>query len=306
MKLFFLLLALSFPIFGRDLTEDFYLAYEEGLFSEGQLHLLRAHEVVLIPGIMSETFISSDQRSRIDFSIFTKDYFGTHLRYLKGLGIPVRRLKASSKSVAETRTEIEEVFLAARRPVIFFTHSLGGLALLDHLLENPSRWSQVGGIIFMQSPFQGAPVASVVGMWPNLRRIFPLVNTSPEVLKYLSMEERKDFVTKNEMQIKDLSSKVKIVTVGGVVNGYRSVFSPSVSLIKSGCLETIRGRCVGPRLFHGPYDLSDGMVPFEGSRLPDTDYVRLMAVDHGETVVRVPHKSLSHKKLTTALLKLIL
>jgi predicted alpha/beta hydrolase family esterase len=306
MKIILFLLLLSFPIFARELTEDFKRYYQEDGFSPEEMSLLKSQEIILIPGIMSETFIASDVRSRIDLSFFTKDYFGNHLRYLKKNGITVRRLKASSASVLETRNEIEEVLKTSTKPLIFFTHSLGGMALLDHLLEKSEHWLRISGIIFMQSPFRGAPVASVVRMHPRLERIFPIVHTSPEVVKYLSMEERKDFVTRNQNTIAELTGKIRIITVGGIANGYRSIFAPSVSLIRTGCLETAWGRCLGPRLFGGPYDLSDGMVPFEGSKLPDTDFVRLMGVDHGETVVNAPHKSLNHKRLTSALLKLLL
>ncbi len=306
MKIILFLALLSFPIFSRDLTDDFKELYKENDFSQIELEILKAHEVILIPGIMSETFIASDMRSRIDLSLFTKDYFGTHLRFLKERGVPVRRLKASSKSVLETRNEIEETLSTSSRPVIFLTHSLGGMALLDHLLESNEHWAKISGIVFMQSPFLGAPVASVVRRHPNLERIFPLVYTSPEVVKYLSLEERKDYLTQNQSTISELTGKIKIITVGGIANGYKSVFAPSVSLIRTGCLETAWGKCIGPRLFAGPYDRSDGMVPFEGSKLPDTDFVRLMGADHGETVVNAPHKSLNHKRLTSALLKLLL
>ncbi len=306
MKIILLMVLLSSPIFAREITDDFRELYQEDGFSQEEMDVLKTHEIILIPGIMSETFISSDPRSRIDLSLFTRDYFGTHLRHLKDRGFPVRRLKASSKSVKETKNEIEEVLRTTSRPVIFFSHSLGGMALLDYLLEKNEHWPRIRGIIFMQSPFLGAPVATVVRRHPRLERIFPLVNTSPEVVKYLSLEERKDFVTRNQSSIMELTSKIRIITVGGVANGFRSVFAPSVSLIRTGCLETAWGRCIGPSLFNGPYDLSDGMVPFEGSKLPGADFVKLMAADHGETVVNIPHKSLNHKRLTSALLKLLL
>jgi hypothetical protein len=305
MKIICLIIFFSLPGLARDISENFQAGYREP-FTASELAKLQTKEVILIPGIMSETFIASDRRSRIDFSIFTKDYFGTHLKYLSALKVPVRRLNASSSSVEETKTEIEEILKVTERQLIFYTHSLGGMALLDLLLERPEYWEKISAIVFMQSPFTGAPVASLVKRFPKLARIFPVVHTSSEVVKYLTLEVRKDYVTKNQLTLLDLTGRIKIITVGGIANGYHSIFSPSVSLIRSGCLQTIRGRCVGPRLFQGPYDDSDGMVPFEGSKLPGTDFVRLPGVDHGETVVHSPFQSLDHRKLTTGLLKLVL
>jgi hypothetical protein len=88
--------------------------------------------------------------------------------------------------------------------------------------------------------------------------------------------------------------------------GHKSLFASSISLIRTGCLETVCGKCVGPRLYNGPYDLSDGMVPFASSQLPDAVFVLLKGADHGETVVRIPYRGYDQKRLTSALFKLLL
>ncbi len=306
MKTILLLALISFPVLARDISEDFSQFYKEGTLSTEQIATLKNVEVIMIPGHMSETFVSDDHRSRINLSFFTKDYFGTHLQYLKNLGIPARRLNASSASVLDTKNEIDDIFRSTSRPLVFYTHSLGGMALLDYLLAHPEKWERVSGIIFMQSPFTGAPVATVARRFPKLGAIFPFVHTSTEVVHYLSLEERQDFLVKNQVLLAELTAIIRTVTVGGIANGYKSVFSTSVTLIKSGCLKLVRGRCIGRPLFDGPYDFSDGMVPFEGSKLPETDFVKLMATDHGETVLNTPYRNIDHKRLTSALLKLLL
>lgn len=306
MKKILILLLISLPVLAREISDEFTKLYQEGLLTQAQVATLKNVEVVMIPGHMSETFVSDDHRSRINLSFFTKDYFGTHLQYLKNLGIPARRLNASSASVPDTKNEIEGVFQTTTRPLVFYTHSLGGMALLDYLLEHPEKWERVAGLIFMQSPFTGAPVATVARRYPKLGRIFPLVHTSKEVVHYLSLEERQNFIQDHQLLLTELTSKIKTVTVGGIANGYLTVFASSVTLIKYGCLKLVRGKCLGPKLFAGPYDLSDGMVPFEGSKLPEADFVKLPGADHGETVLNTPFRGLDHQRLTSALLKLIL
>ncbi len=306
MKTILIFALISLPLFARDVTEEYFRKYEEGGLSTEQVETLKNVEVVLIPGHMSETFVSDDPRSHINLSFFTKDYFGTHLSYLKRLGIPARRLNASSASVGDTKNEIDGVFNSTQRQLVFYTHSLGGMALLDYLLTHPEKWERVSGLIFMQSPFTGAPVATVARRYPKLGVIFPFVHTSVEVVHYLSLEERQEYILKNQALLTELTSKIKTVTVGGIANGYKTVFATSVTLIKSGCLKLVRGRCIGRPLFEGPYDFSDGMVPFEGSKLPEADFVKLMATDHGETVLNTPFRNVDHKRMTAALLKLIL
>lgn len=306
MRLITLLLCFSLTAFAGDRTPDFLKNYETGRLSAEETAVLKNTEVIFIPGHMSETFVASDHRSRIDFSVITKDYFGNHLRSLKDLGIPARRLLASSASVSTTIDEIAGVFATTQRPLLFFTHSLGGMALLDYLISHPEKWDRVSGIIFLQSPFSGAPVASVSKKFPALATLFPFVHTSKEVVEYLSNENRENFILKNEAILLELTSRVRIITVAGVANNYRSLFSTSITLIRSGCLKTFRGKCVGPVLYPGPYDNSDGMVPFRSSLLPETDFVVLKGADHGETVLQIPFRGYDHKKLTAALLKFML
>lgn len=296
----------SLTLWARDITPEFQELYKLGTLSSVEVESLKGAEVVLIPGIMSETFISDDPRSHVDLSFFTKDYFGPHLDSLERAGVKVRRLWASSASVRETRKEIHELLEMTPRPLYFIGHSLGGMALLDHLLSHEEHWDRVAGVIFLQSPFSGAPVASVVQRYPKLAKIFPLVHTSTEVVRYLSNENRKDFISTNEEKIRTLASRVSLVTIGGIANGHRSFFSTSVTLIQKGCLRTLRGKCVGKKLYSGPYDQSDGMVPFEGSKLPGVDFVTLTGTDHGESVVNAPFRDLPHGKLTAGLLRLLL
>lgn len=306
MKLLPFFLLFSLKTLAVDLTPEFLKNYETGTLSTEEVGTLKNSDVILIPGHMSETFVWSDHRSRIDFSIITKDYFGTHLRYLKGLGVNTRRLLASSASVIDTKNEIAEVFASTSKPQLFFTHSLGGMALLDYLIEHPEKWERVSGIIFMQSPFSGAPAASVAKKFPALAHLFPLVHTSKEIVQYLSNENRADFVTMNDAVLRELTSKIRIITVGGIANNHRSMFSNTVTLIRSGCLKRVLGKCRGPLLYMGPYDDSDGMVPFKSSLLPDTDFVMLKGADHGETVLQIPFRGYDHKKLTAALIKFML
>lgn len=306
MKTLIFTLLFSLSLMAEDRTADFRKNYKEGSLSEAEAAVLRNTEVVLIPGHMSESFVWSDGRSWVDFSLLTKEYFGNHLRYLKKLGIPSRRLLASSASVTTTKAQIAEVLATTTKPLVFFTHSLGGMALLDYLLENPSAWDRVSGIIFLQSPFSGAPVASVAQKFPALAKLFPFVHTSQEVVTYLSNENRGDFTIKNEQKILEMSTRIKMITVAGVANNHRSVFSTSVTLIRSGCLKRIAGKCRGGLLYMGPYDDSDGMVPAASSRLPGVDHVTLKGADHGETVLEIPFRGYIHSKLTAALLKLIL
>lgn len=306
-------LTLSLGAFAADLTSTFYTVLKsQPSLSAQEQEGLRAYDIYLVPGILSESFLDGDERSSITFSRLTGEYFEAQQKLLQNhYGLKVQRLSSSSQSVAEIRANIRHALTVSRseqRRALFVTHSLGGLALLEELVSFPGHQSVIAGIIFLQSPFQGSPVADVYFEGPLhlhkwLRPIIPYFNTSPDTIHYLSTAVRRQFMTENRMIIQELTQRVPIITVGGVVNGHSSLFTPAVNIIATGCFKVVLGQCVIRTSFKGPYDSSDGMVPFESSKIGSADFIRLEGVDHGETVVNIPFEQHSKDQLTTALLK---
>lgn len=297
-----------------DLTSAFQKTYTNGSnLSPSEQSRLRKFDFYLVPGILSETFLKEDDRSSVSFARLTGDYLGTQQELLQNVyKFNSVRLSSSSKSVSEIKSNIRRALLKsaqAGRKAVFLTHSLGGLALLEELVDTPDSRMQVAGVLFMQSPFWGSPIADAYFDNPIyvdklLRGLIPYFNTSPETIRYLGTESRSRFMTDNGAAVLDITH-LPMITVGGAVNGYKSLFTPAVNVMADGCLERVLGACV-LKLFDGPYDVSDGMVPFESSKLPGVDFVRLEGVDHGETVVNIPYQQYDKARLTTTLLRLLL
>lgn len=316
--IFGLLLVLSnLPFsYGSDLTAAFKSTYKKELnLSKEEQKTLKDFNFYLIPGILSETFIRDDRRSYLDFSILTRDYFSAQEKFLqKKYGLQTKRLNSSSRSVEEIRLNIRkmlEISSSQNKKSFFITHSLGGLALLEELVLNPIYQDGVAGIIFIQSPFHGTPMADVYGNYPYqsdvwLKPILPFFNTSEETIRYLGTKSRGEFMATEEASIKALLKKIPVLSVGGVANDHKSLFKPAVDIMAYGCIKTVFSRCLSRVLYQGPYDESDGMVPFKSSRLLDADFVKVDRLDHGETVVNVPFENYKKEAFTVTLLKLIL
>lgn len=309
--LFFILLTSS--LFASDHTELYKSLYDKKItLNPEDFH---DTEIVLIPGIVSETFIRSDRRSTLDFSIFFKDYFGSQLEYYKKLGFAVSRLPGSSRSVRETILQIEEKTSELRskgiRP-LFVTHSLGGLALLEWLVkQNIRELEKIKGIVFLQSPFRGSPIANIYFENPYYARTFlgPILtffNASEETVRYLTEEERMKFMTKNEQRIRKILSLIPSISASGLSLYGSSIFRPSLNVIGYGCLTYIWGACRSEIIYQGPYDDSDGMIPFRNSHIRNLDFVQIMNVDHGETVLKMPFSNLDKTTMTNALIHIIL
>lgn len=314
MKMVLLLILLSFSSFATDLTSSFESHYmKDKVLSRADIQKLSESQIVLIPGIVSESFIWSDTRGVFDFSLLFKDYFGAQLKHYKNLKLDVTRLKASSKSVQETALELDKKFSELKKKnkkAYFITHSLGGLVLLDYLANNQVQ-DLVAGIVFIQSPFYGAPVASIYFENPYYARtllgpIIPFFNTSEETIRYLSLDERQKRMEETEGNLSGILRNIPVVTSGGLALNYKSLFRPSLNIMGYGCITFLNGSCYSRTLYPGPYEDSDGMVPFSSTLLPHVDSVKLRGVDHGETVLNLPYETLKRTRLTDALLKLIL
>lgn len=300
--------------FASDTTDRFLDLYSnDSDLNSTEIAKLSKTEIVLIPGIGSESFIWDDARGVVDVSFIFKNYFGAQLAHYKKLGIPTRRLWASSFSVQETIDEIGKTLDELKkknRQALFITHSLGGLALLDYLIAHDDH-SAVKGIIFFQSPFYGSPIASTYFKNPYfvktiLGPMIPFLNFSPKTIRYLTMETRSLLMAKNQLRIGEITRTIPAITLHGKSFHHESLMRPTINIIGRGCVMSIRNRCLSARIFEGPYDDSDGMVPAESSKLPHVDYIGLEGIDHGETVLAMPGKSFDRVKLTDVSLKILL
>jgi len=319
MKIFsFIIFSLiSWSALSKDLTID-YINHRSSMagFDSKELAYLQNKEIILVPGILSEVFTWQDDRGIFDFSFLTTDYFGSQLKlFKKKYHLSARKIFSSSFSVADTSGLIAKNIIdikSQNKKAILMAHSLGGLALLDYLLNaSEEDLSTIEGILFLQVPFYGSPMATVfldnpyhADKW--LRPILPFFHTSMETIYYLSLETRQIFMNDHLEKIQNLLKKIPTITMSGITNNHRTLFKPAVDVMKSGCIQNSKGKCLTPILYKGPYDLSDGMVSLEASMLSFVDSVVLDGVDHGEPILRLPLQDLDRDVMTESLIKLLI
>jgi hypothetical protein len=307
---------LSFSAFSSDRTEKVYELYNNPgqIFSVSDLTILKKSRIIFVPGILAESFIEDDRRSRVELSFLTTEYFGKQIQDLKKkFNLDIIRLSTSSKSLDETKENIRRALIQAKvenKRVFFVSHSLGGLALLDFFLRNENSYSQVLGSVFYQSPFLGTGIADTYLDNPYyirriLKPILPFLNTSEDIITSMSSVSRIEYMDSNNEGILNLIKSIPVLTVAGNANGVKSIFEPSIDILKYGCIKVL-GKCVTRKVYKGRLDNNDGMVSVFSSKLPETNYVILKRVDHGETVVNAGFKSIDRVRMTMVLIKNLL
>lgn len=320
MKFFRLVLPTLFALSahaGKDISHTYNKYYENpARLSVLDLDYLKRREIVLVPGILSEVFSWEDQRVIIDFSFLTTDYFAAQVKHLKYvLKIPTHKILSSSTHVSDTKHLVADAVSKARdnnRKIILIAHSLGGLATLDYLLEShDDDLKVIEGILFLQVPFWGSPMADVWVSSPYeadkwLKPFMPFFHVSEETVEYLSVKNRTRFMADNMRRIKEVLKKIPVITMSGVANDHKSIFKPTMDVIKHGCVLNALGRCIAGKLWNGPFDLSDGLVPLNSSRFNFVDSVIVDGADHGEPIVRLPFQEMNKENMTESMIKLLL
>lgn len=310
------ILFLTTHAYSADLTKEFKTIYhqEKDLTHEEQ-EILRKYDIHLIPGILAESLIWSDPRSAINFSLITKDYYHTQLKILnKKYKIPARRMTTSSYDVRETKQNIRQAIASAKaqgRKVLFVSHSLGGLALLEEMILNKSITAHVGGIAFLQSPFHGTPLGELSINPPYeldevVAKIIPRLNISYDTLEFVSPPIRQKFMREHKQRIREFIKQIPIFTLTGLADSNHSIFKPLIDIVEDGCLKGVKRKCISDVFYHGPYDKSDGMIPFKSSFLENADFVILEKVDHGEIMLNVPFEDYKKEHLTTTIFRMLL
>ncbi|MFZ6761375.1 hypothetical protein [Pseudoroseomonas sp. WGS1072] len=98
------------------------------------------------------------------------DYMGTQLRWLLAQGAVAQVVKLPTTApIAPNAALLAEAILASPAPCLIVAHSKGGLEALAALLD-PAVAARCTGLLALQSPFFGSPVADALLARPRLHR----------------------------------------------------------------------------------------------------------------------------------------
>lgn len=310
------LILLQTTAFARtNLSSEFINIYnKQEKLSTAEIKNLKNYDIYLIPGILVETLTSGDKRTPVKLTLLLKDYFQAQLKLLNDVyKIPAKRLGTSSYDINITKKNIRNaVALAAKnkRKVIFISHSLGGLVLVDELATNKNLQDHVAGVAFLQSPFQGTELADLLldppwGLEKAVKKLLPVLNISERTIQYVGAQ-RKIIMKQNKDAILAMAKKIPVYTLSSTVEANKSLFKPAIDLNESGCLKTFGNKCISDVIYHGTLDKTDGLIPFKSSFIDGVDYVVLKNMDHAEMILNTPYETYKKEHITTTVLRVLL
>ncbi|CBW27995.1 putative exported protein [Halobacteriovorax marinus SJ] len=279
LKAILLFLALIGSTFagGIDISKEYLLAktqIQSSSFNrELLISFLRSQTVLLVPGVLSESFNSnSNQRIKVNYAL--GEIFSDHEEWLMEYGINYEFLDIESESSpSENKDFIIQVLEEIPNNIILFTHSKGGLDTFAALSSRPDLLEKITGVITVQTPFNGSPVADAfagnsitrsMGKW-----LFQFLGGSEEGMLSLTSKESRKRNEKREEDYQRIIRTIPVVNYGSYKEDELGWDTP---------LEIFRD------FTQKKIGKNDGVVPLESSFLNDTYQITEKGVDHLNSV----------------------
>ncbi|MBC7538926.1 MAG: hypothetical protein H7281_08895 [Bacteriovorax sp.] len=299
MTIFFLLFSSS--LWSMDLSIAYLKGKDQTLASE--VSALQKYKVLIIPGVLAQSFIS-DSNNQIKLTFLFEDGFKEQIKLLETLKIEYEFLNLETEnSPGKNALAITNVIEKSILPVLIYSHSKGGLDVLEAIRQNPGLLVKIHGWASIQSPFWGAPVAS--GFNNNLvlrdssNNLFEWMGGDASGMSSLTIEERNTYMDTNEIKnlLIVINQKIKFLNFASYKTNTLGIDTP---------LE----------LFRNYTDLSDGandgVVPLKSALMKehgvDINFIIEEEVDHLMTMTRyrLDNNQYSQKTHTISVLKLLL
>ena len=260
------------------------------------LHRLRRHKVIFAPGFMSRMYTEPLNIMGMEFRMGS--YFDDQLNWLKTLEITNRRLELTPGGFFEKNAErLAELIRDSEYPVILIAHSRGGLDALEALRKLPPLLGKTAGVITIQSPFYGTPVADYFEERDFLKTLSaPLLKSAgetPSSVYWLTTGFRNGYMERHAREIAEIVKAVPFICVGSSCGPDGMCSDASLNLASA----LLRSKGVPQH---------DGLVPIASTRLPGAHFVEAGEIDHRMPVTSSPGETFDRIRFVRALLAVLI
>jgi pimeloyl-ACP methyl ester carboxylesterase len=269
---------------GGNVTEEYnsiFRSVPQGVYlfaNDSKLRLLSDYRILFVPGFMTDPSINPDLVYKSGSDGARPTYFEEQVHWLRdnyiGAGIvDIESEDGISPNARRIAAEIEK----SKKPVIIVSHSKGGLDTLETLITRPDLRRKVRSIVFIQSPFYGAPIADYVLERPVLAETsslaLRLMGGSLQSVRDLSVKSRAAYMEKNAGEIAEITGSIPTLSFGSWKQDEKNTWDTN--------LEPFRN------LMDGWGMNNDGLVPVQSAMLPGAGQIAIEGVDHLATVLEV-------------------
>lgn len=265
-------------------------------FTSGYITRLSRYKIILIPGLFGDIYPKKRSFLSLDWQL--GKYFHNQQIWLQANNIEYEILNLDTRNFAVKNIQkITNAIEQSKKPVIIMTHGKGGLETLDVLLSSPKLIQKVKGLIALQVPFRGTPLADywlkkAYLMTPTLW-YFKIKGTSRQIIENLTTDKRLKFNSKYKNELKKITKTIPFICI--------ATWKPDNPYKADSGLWFTRSF-----LFKLGFMRNDGYIPLNYALIDGCEYVFIKNVDHRETVFPTRHESIDRVKLTKTLFLMLL
>lgn len=225
-------------------------------------------------------------------------YFYEQITWLRANGLDAGIVNIESESGIKYNSNLIEAAISlSPKPVIIISHSKGGLDTLETLIRRPYLRGKVRGMVSIQSPYYGTPIADWVlrgraFMSPLTAIVLKAMGGSMESVRDLSVKSRIAYQADNAAEIAKITAAIPTISFGAWKNEEEGVmdtlFEPTRDLMLKWGVK------------------SDGLVPVDSEMLPGADQIAVEGLDHLATVIKVEHPAFNRVDFIKTLLTMLI
>lgn len=273
--LLFLILIFSTTLRASDLSDVYLEKKKENSFSATELKKLKGLKVLIVPGVLAESF-NSQSGNKIKVGFIFEEGFREQKKLLEKNKISYDYLNFDTESPPSVNAQaIIRAIQYSLVPVIIYSHSKGGLDTLEALRQRPDLLPKIRGWVSVQSPFWGATVASQ--MYENNlikglgKTLFEWMGGDVGGMSSLTTQERAPYMESDEIKnlIVEIKKKTKFLNYASFKKNSFGIDTP---------LELFRN------ISQSKAGDNDGVVPMTSAMMKshgyEIDFVVESEVDH--------------------------
>ena len=293
---------------GVNITEE-YSARLGALRSAGDLTAdmlyknFSGYRILFVPGFMTNPSIDPSLLYKSGVADkswigFLPTYFSEQINWLKANGLDAGIVNIESEAgIKYNANLIEAEIEKSPKPVIIFSHSKGGLDTLETLIRRPYLRGKVRGLVSIQSPYYGTPIADWVllnryTLSPASAAALKLMGGSIQSVYDLSVKSRMDYQYENAAEIAKITAAIPTISFGAWKNEEKGVMDTN--------FEPTRDMMLGWGI------KSDGLVPVDSEMLPGANQIAVEGLDHLATVIKVEKPAFNRVDFIKTLLTLLM
>lgn len=266
----------TFEVKGNDVSTEYQKTFEQIPTTnlDPMIEELRNYRFLLVPGFFSNNIIALK-----DLPFASRFHLGEQfvdtIRWCEKNQIEVKMANIESEAEPAFNAKmIRDEILQSEKPIFLITQSKGSFDSLTALIEFPELRKNVRAFLPLNAPFFGTPLANDAmfsshgNQWMN--KFLELLGGNIKSVESLRVEESTKFINDHMKEISEIQSEIPLVALAARIKNKKKIWDTNFELIRNW-------------LEYRGYE-NDGLLPWQSSVLPHSDYVLLDGIDHATSI----------------------